>query len=104
MMMEGKIQKWGNSSALRLPATLLAAAGIPANSEVDIEPRDGKLVIQLKERTQEASLDQLFESEPGAAELIAMVKASLNDAISNTEATTQRCNDLIDKLDNGELG
>jgi antitoxin component of MazEF toxin-antitoxin module len=51
MQEQGKIQKWGNSSAIRLSAKLLAAAGITTDSEVDIQANDGRVVIQLHEQT-----------------------------------------------------
>ena len=99
MLAQAKIQKWGNSSAVRLSSKLLAAAGIPSGSEVDIQADSGRLVIKVKEHSQEQPLTDLLAREPGAAELIAEVKASLANAISMTEATTERCNQLVAELD-----
>ncbi len=99
MQLSGKIQKWGNSSAIRLPAKALAAAGISQESEVDIQADSGRLVIQLPERTQEQLFDKLLSEVPDAAEVISLVKESLNSAIVLTDKTTRRVNDLCDKLE-----
>ena len=99
MQTQGKIQKWGNSSAIRLPAKVLAAAGITGDDEVDIQADSGRLVIQLHERTREQAFDKLLSQEPGAAELLALVKDSLNKAIDLTDETTERCYSLIEKLE-----
>lgn len=103
MQAQGKIQKWGNSSAIRLPAKVLAAAGITADSEVDIQADNGRLVIQLHDRTREQVFDKLLTQEPGAADLLALVKDSLATAIAKTDETTERCYSLIEKLEQKEL-
>jgi antitoxin MazE len=41
-----KVQKWGNSLALRIPRALAADAKIEAGSTVEIQWRDGKLTIE----------------------------------------------------------
>ncbi len=102
MQAQGKIQKWGNSSAIRLPATVLAAAGIDNGSEVDIQADNGRLVIQLHERTLEQTFDKLLAQEPGAKELLALVKDSLATAINLTDETTEQCYSLIEKLEQKE--
>jgi len=43
--MELAIKKWGNSAAIRLPASLLQALHLGINSRVNIEDKKGKLVI-----------------------------------------------------------
>lgn len=103
MQAQGRIQKWGNSSAIRLSAKVLAAAGITTDSEVDIQANDGRVVIQLHEQTQEQALDKLLATEPHAADLLALVQASLARAIDQTDKTTARCYALIKKLDQKEL-
>ncbi|MCU7804909.1 MAG: AbrB/MazE/SpoVT family DNA-binding domain-containing protein [Candidatus Thiodiazotropha sp. (ex Lucinoma borealis)] len=105
MVAQGKIQKWGNSSAIRLPAKVLAAAGIANDSEVevDIQAENGRVVIQLHERTLEQTFDKLLADEPGAAELLALVKDGLAKAIVLTDETTERCYSLIEKLEQKEL-
>jgi antitoxin component of MazEF toxin-antitoxin module len=99
MVAAGKIQKWGNSAAIRLPAKVLAAAGIDNDSEVDIQADSGRVVIQLHERTLEQQFDKLLAEEPGAAELLALVKDGLAKAIAMTDETTESCMALIERLD-----
>lgn len=103
MQTQGKIQSWGNSAGIRLPAKVLAAAGISRDDDVDIQADKGRVVIQLRERTQEQAFDELLAKEPGASELLAMVKDSLAKAIDLTDETTARCNSLIEKLEQREL-
>lgn len=99
MQISGKIQKWGNSSAIRLPAKALAAAGISQESVVDIQADSGRLVIQLPERTQEQLFDKLLAEVPDAEKVIAMVKGGLKAAIDMTDETTRNVNALCEKLE-----
>ena len=99
MQLHGKIQKWGNSSAIRLPAKALAAAGISAGSEVDIQTENGRLVIQLPERTKEQLFDKLLSEVPDAEDVLAMVSKSLKETISMTDETTRNVNELCKKLE-----
>lgn len=85
MHIQSKIQKWGNSSALRLPTKVLAASGISSDSEVDIQASEGRLVIQLHETTNEQMFDKLFAEMPEAEELINFVQQQLTNAISMTD-------------------
>lgn len=103
MHTQGKIQKWGNSSAIRLPAKMLAAAGIDSDSDVDIQADNGRLVIQLPEKTQEQLFDKLLAEEEGAEELLKLVKASLASAIQLTDETTNNVNALVEKLEKAEI-
>lgn len=119
MQTQGKIQKWGGSSALRLPVEALAAAGISGNAEVEIQADNGRLVIreqrvsgQAEKRllnselshgqTEEDEFEKLLAREPGAAKLLAEVKDSLAEAIKLTDETTARCRSLIRKLEQEE--
>lgn len=43
--METRVQKWGNSLALRIPRTLAAELGLKDSSPVKLSLRDGRLVI-----------------------------------------------------------
>jgi antitoxin MazE len=43
--MKTKIQKWGNSLALRIPKSFAAEAGIDQDSSVDLALEKGKLII-----------------------------------------------------------
>ena len=117
MQIQGKIQKWGDSSALRLPVEALAAAGISGNAEVEIQADKGFLLIRGQAgmatqtekifphyaashgQTEEDEFEKLLAREPGAAKLLAEVKDSLAEAIKLTDETTARCRSLIRKLE-----
>jgi antitoxin MazE len=43
--METRIQKWGNSLAVRIPRSLAGEVGLRDKSPVDLQLRDGVLVI-----------------------------------------------------------
>lgn len=43
--MHTKIQKWGNSHAVRLPKSLLALTEFKENDEVDIKVERGNIII-----------------------------------------------------------
>ena len=43
--METRVQKWGNSLALRIPKPLAADAGLKDDSPVELSLVDGRLVI-----------------------------------------------------------
>jgi antitoxin MazE len=45
--MKTRVQKWGNSLALRIPKSFAAEAGLQENAPVDLSLVDGKLVVQL---------------------------------------------------------
>jgi antitoxin MazE len=44
--MQSEIKQWGNSAAIRLSRTILAQAGLDIASQVDIEVREGRIMIQ----------------------------------------------------------
>ncbi len=48
--MQTKIQKWGNSLALRIPRSFAQEAGVGAGSEVDLSVKDGDLVVRPARR------------------------------------------------------
>ncbi|NWF91413.1 MAG: AbrB/MazE/SpoVT family DNA-binding domain-containing protein [Syntrophaceae bacterium] len=43
--MKARVQKWGNSLALRIPKSFAAEVGLDPNSSVEMSLRDGKLVV-----------------------------------------------------------
>lgn len=57
--MEARIQKWGNSLALRIPSAFAKHARIRLGSRVDVSEVKGKLVITLLE-TDEPTLEMLL--------------------------------------------
>ena len=89
MQIQSKIQKRGNSSAIRLPSKILVASVIMPDSEVDIQASNGRLVIQLHETTSEQALDKLFADLPEAGELIKYVQQRLTETILMTDETTR---------------
>lgn len=52
-----RIQKWGNSLALRIPKPFAAEARLAEDSTVEVTVRDGKLVVVAVEGT-----DEMLES------------------------------------------
>ncbi len=44
--MTTKVQKWGNSLALRIPKALAAYANVAAGTAVDIQGQQGRLIIE----------------------------------------------------------
>ena len=67
--MTAHIKKWGNSSAIRLPADIMAQAGLCLEDAVTIRVEDGKVVIEsqpkikysLEELLKDVTPDQLHE-------------------------------------------
>jgi len=57
--MRTKIQKWGNSLALRIPKGYAQDANLENNSEVDIHLEDKQIVIKPVDR-QNISLEELL--------------------------------------------
>lgn len=45
-IMEGRVQKWGNSLALRIPAAFARQAGLGQDSSVDISVEGDRIVIK----------------------------------------------------------
>jgi len=60
--MEARVQKWGNSLALRIPKPFAAEVGIEDDSPVQIELVEGRLVIT-----------PVAEPHPNLDELLALV-------------------------------
>jgi antitoxin MazE len=48
MAMRTRVQKWGNSLALRIPKSFAKEVGLTENAAVDLAVRDGGLVIQVE--------------------------------------------------------
>jgi antitoxin MazE len=44
--MRARVQKWGNSLALRIPKALAELAGLAEGKEVDLAVEDGRLVVR----------------------------------------------------------
>ena len=103
MHIQAKVQKWGNSSAVRLPLKVLAASGIQADSEIDIEASDGRIVIKLKPQSPENALDKFLADSPEIAELMALVRENLAKAITTTVQATQAVEEARAQLSKSEI-
>lgn len=57
--MKGLVRKWGNSAAVRIPASLMAAANLNLDQAVELTEEDGRIVIE-PERTAAFSLKELL--------------------------------------------
>ena len=57
--MKTRVQKWGNSLALRIPKSFAEEAGLHANATVELSLVEGKLVVQAV-APQPLSLDELL--------------------------------------------
>jgi len=57
--MKTRVQKWGNSLALRIPKSFAAEVGLDSNSPVEMSLRDGKLIVVPSEKPK-LSLRQLL--------------------------------------------
>ena len=55
------VRKWGNSAAVRLPASALAMAGIRADDEVTVRGEEGRIVIEKASRSKK-DLQQLIDA------------------------------------------
>lgn len=58
--MKTRIQKWGNSLALRIPRPFAEESNLHEDSAVDVSVRNGKLVV-VPIAEPEFTLDQLVE-------------------------------------------
>lgn len=58
--MRAKVQKWGNSAAIRLPVAALEAARLAVDQAVEIEAENGVLVIRSVDALPRYSLDELL--------------------------------------------
>jgi antitoxin MazE len=57
--MKSRIQKWGNSLALRIPKSFAIEVGLSENTAVDLSVTEGKLVVQPHSE-EPLSLDRLL--------------------------------------------
>ena len=58
--MDGVVKKWGNSAAVRIPASVLAAAHLDLDQAVDVREERGRIVIEPKRR-KEFTLAELVD-------------------------------------------
>ncbi|MCH9010675.1 MAG: AbrB/MazE/SpoVT family DNA-binding domain-containing protein, partial [Chloroflexi bacterium] len=58
--MKARIQKWGNSLALRIPKALAEEVHVRQNTQVEISLVDGKIVVEPV-KTPDWTLEDLLE-------------------------------------------
>ena len=58
--MKAVVKKWGNSAAVRIPASLLAAASLGVDQAVDIREEGGRILIEPI-RSEPYDLDALID-------------------------------------------
>ncbi len=63
--MLAKVQKWGNSLALRLPKVLADEAGVELNSPVNVIVRDHSIVIEPLRKKNIYDLDKMLDEVTG---------------------------------------
>ena len=59
--MEVRLQKWGNSSAIRIPSTILKSLNIKTNDKLDLVQEDDKIII-TKSKNNKISLKERFKN------------------------------------------
>lgn len=62
--MEIRLQRWGNSSGIRIPKNILNSLGIKDNDQLNIEQVEDKIVITVPKK-EKIDLDKLFEEYHG---------------------------------------
>lgn len=60
-MMEIRLQKWGNSSGVRIPSNLLKALNLKTNDKLELVQEDNKIVIS-KSKENKISLEERFKN------------------------------------------
>jgi antitoxin MazE len=58
--MQARVQKWGNSLAVRIPKSFASQSHLGQNSVVEMSVEDGKIIL-LPVMEQETTLAQLLE-------------------------------------------
>jgi len=63
--MEVLVKKWGNSAAVRIPAAVLADAGVELDQRVDVREEGGRIVIEPLRRKAFSIRDLIADIHPG---------------------------------------
>lgn len=61
--MEAKLQRWGNSDAIRIPKTILKSLNLKTNDKVILKEEGDKLIISKAE--EKISLEEKFKEYKG---------------------------------------
>ena len=62
--MEARLQKWGNSSGIRIPSSVLKSLNIKVNDKLELIQEEDKIII-TKSKNNKISLKERFESFKG---------------------------------------
>lgn len=62
--MEIKLQKWGNSDAIRIPSSILKSLNLKTNDKVILEKVEDKIVITIPKK-KHISLEEKFKAYKG---------------------------------------
>jgi antitoxin component of MazEF toxin-antitoxin module len=57
--MKGTVKKWGNSAAVRIPASVLKTAHIELDQDVDVREESGRIVIEPVRTRPRYTLEEL---------------------------------------------
>lgn len=60
-MIRSNVKRWGNSPAIRIPATLMQALDLNIDDEIKIDLIEGKLVIEPVKKEPVFTLEELVE-------------------------------------------
>lgn len=63
-----RLQKWGNSAAVRLPSSLLKQLNLKVGDVLETEIRDGELVVRASRRYRLSDLLAEMDGEPARVE------------------------------------
>ena len=63
-IVEARIQKWGNSSGIRIPSSILKSLNIKTNDILNIEQEDDKIIISIPKK-KKISLEDRFKEYRG---------------------------------------
>lgn len=63
-IMEARLQKWGNSTGIRIPSSILKSLNIKANDILYIEQNEDKIIITVP-KNKKISLKERFDSYNG---------------------------------------
>ena len=80
-----KILKWGNSSGMRIPKSIMKTMNLHENDQVqmEIEVVDGRrrLVIQSENEAKDPTIEELFENYRGGRQKVDL--QDLGEAVGN---------------------
>ncbi len=62
--MEARLQKWGNSTGIRIPSSILKSLNIKANDILCIEQEEDRIVISIPKK-KKISLSEKFKEYNG---------------------------------------